>query len=88
MTVICKYSRYLVFIILFLYCRAHLFGANVGTTVTGWVLVLDIGKYGLPLAGVFGLIYCFVSKGWRSCDYCRRNDLRKGCILFRLHVFQ
>jgi len=37
-------------------------GANVGTTITGWVLVLNIGKYGLPLAGVFGLIYCFVEK--------------------------
>lgn len=37
-------------------------GANVGTTVTGWVLVLNIGKYGMPLAGIFGLIYCFVEK--------------------------
>ena len=37
-------------------------GANVGTTTTGWVLALDIGKYGIPLAGVFGLIYSFTSK--------------------------
>lgn len=34
-------------------------GANVGTTVTGWVLVLDIGKYGLPLAGICALFFCF-----------------------------
>ncbi len=24
-------------------------GANIGTTITGWILVLKIGKYGLPL---------------------------------------
>lgn len=35
-------------------------GANIGTTVTGWVLVLNIGKYGLPLAGICGLAFCFV----------------------------
>jgi len=26
-------------------------GANIGTTITGWILVLKIGKYGLPLLG-------------------------------------
>ena len=25
-------------------------GANIGTTITGWILVLKIGKYGLPMA--------------------------------------
>ena len=34
-------------------------GANVGTTITGWVLVLNIGKYGLPLAGICALFFCF-----------------------------
>mgnify|MGYP002172687179 FL=1 len=24
-------------------------GSNIGTTVTGWILVLKIGKYGLPI---------------------------------------
>ena len=27
-------------------------GANIGTTITGWLLVLDIGKYGLPIVGL------------------------------------
>lgn len=27
-------------------------GANIGTTITGWILVLKIGKYGLPMAGI------------------------------------
>ncbi len=34
-------------------------GANIGTTITGWILVLKIGKFGLPILGVAGLIYLF-----------------------------
>ncbi len=35
-------------------------GANVGTTITGWILALQIGKYGLPILGIAALIYLFV----------------------------
>lgn len=34
-------------------------GANIGTTITGWILALNIGKYGLPLLGVMVLVYLF-----------------------------
>jgi len=34
-------------------------GANIGTTITGWILVLKIGKYGLPIVGVGAFIYLF-----------------------------
>ncbi len=34
-------------------------GANVGTTITGWILVLKIGKYGLPLLGIASFVYLF-----------------------------
>ncbi len=34
-------------------------GANIGTTLTGWILVLKIGKYGLPLLGGAAFIYLF-----------------------------
>jgi phosphate:Na+ symporter len=34
-------------------------GANIGTTITGWILVIKIGKYGLPLLGVAALVYLF-----------------------------
>ncbi len=27
-------------------------GANIGTTITGWILVIKIGKYGLPMLGI------------------------------------
>jgi phosphate:Na+ symporter len=34
-------------------------GANIGTTITGWILVLKIGKYGLPMAGLAAIAYTF-----------------------------
>ena len=34
-------------------------GANIGTTITGWILVLKIGKYGLPLLGLGAFGYLF-----------------------------
>lgn len=34
-------------------------GANIGTTITGWILVLQIGKYGLPMAGIAALLFLF-----------------------------
>lgn len=37
-------------------------GANIGTTITGWVLVLKIGKFGLPILGVASFFYLFSSK--------------------------
>lgn len=37
-------------------------GANIGTTMTGWLLVLDIGKYGLPMVGISAILYMFNKK--------------------------
>jgi phosphate:Na+ symporter len=37
-------------------------GANIGTTITGWILVLKIGKYGLPILGAAALVYLFARK--------------------------
>lgn len=34
-------------------------GANIGTTITGWILVLKIGKYGLPLLGISAFFFLF-----------------------------
>jgi hypothetical protein len=43
-----------------------IFGANIGTTITGWILVLKIGKYGLPIAGAAAFGYLFVKRdSWR-----------------------
>ncbi len=37
-------------------------GANIGTTITGWILVINIGKYGLPIAGIASMVYLFAKK--------------------------
>lgn len=37
-------------------------GANIGTTITGWILVLKIGKYGLPIAGAAAFVYLFAKR--------------------------
>ena len=42
-----------------------IFGANIGTTITGWILALKITKYGLPLLGLGALTYLFSSKAKR-----------------------
>ncbi len=36
-----------------------IFGANIGTTVTAWILTLNVAKYGLPLAGLSALFFMF-----------------------------
>lgn len=35
-------------------------GANIGTTVTGWILALNMGKYGLPIVGIGAIAHMFV----------------------------
>ena len=37
-------------------------GANIGTTVTGWVIALKIGKWGLPILGISAFVYLFSKK--------------------------
>ena len=37
-----------------------IFGVNIGTTITGWILVLNIGKYGLPMVGAGAILYMFL----------------------------
>lgn len=37
-------------------------GANIGTTVTGWILVIDLVKYGLPIAGLASIVFLFAKK--------------------------
>ena len=37
-------------------------GANIGTTVTAWIFVLKIGKYGLPIAGAAAFAYLFAKR--------------------------
>jgi phosphate:Na+ symporter len=61
-------------------------GANIGTTVTGWILVLKIGKYGLPLLGIAAIVYLF-SKGdrWR---FWSMAIMGIGMIFFGLELMK
>ena len=61
-------------------------GANIGTTVTGWILVLKIGKYGLPILGAAAIAYLF-SKGdrWR---FWSMAIMGIGMIFFGLELMK
>jgi phosphate:Na+ symporter len=37
-------------------------GANIGTTITGWILVLQIGRFGLPILGIAALVHLFARR--------------------------
>ena len=61
-----------------------IFGANVGTTITGWVLTLKIGKYGLPLLGISAFLFLF-SKNERV-RYTGMALMGIGMIFFGLEL--
>ncbi len=61
-------------------------GANIGTTVTGWILVLQIGKYGLPILGVAVFVYMFSrSDNWK---YLGLAFMGVGMVFFGLEVMK
>ncbi|MEZ6148261.1 MAG: Na/Pi cotransporter family protein [Planctomycetaceae bacterium] len=61
-------------------------GANVGTTITGWILVLKVGKYGLPLLGASAFTYLF-SKGDRP-RYWAMFFMGVGMVFFGLELMK
>ncbi len=61
-------------------------GANVGTTVTGWILVLKIGKYGLPTLGIAGLFYLFSKED--RVRYTSMMIMGVGMVFFGLELMK
>lgn len=61
-------------------------GANIGTTVTGWILVLKIGKYGLPMIGFSAFVWLFVKK--EGVRYTALAILGIGLIFFGLELMK
>jgi phosphate:Na+ symporter len=61
-------------------------GANIGTTITGWIFVLKVGKYGLPLLGGSACVYLF-SRGdrWR---YWAMALMGVGMVFFGLELMK
>lgn len=63
-----------------------IFGANIGTTITGWILVLELGAWGLPLLGVAALVYVFARRD-RS-RFVAMAVMGLGMIFFGLELMK
>lgn len=59
-------------------------GANVGTTITGWILTLNIGKYGLPLLGAAAFFYLFSKRD--GVRYAGLAVMGIGMVFFGLEL--
>jgi len=61
-------------------------GANIGTTITGWILVLQVGKYGLPIIGLAAFVHLFSkSDRWR---FWGMAVMGVGMVFFGLEVMK
>ena len=61
-------------------------GANIGTTITGWILVLHIGKWGLPMLGIAAFFFLF-SKHNRL-RYVGMTIMGVGMVFFGLELMK
>ncbi|MBN2694630.1 Na/Pi cotransporter family protein [bacterium] len=61
-------------------------GANIGTTITGWILVINIGKYGLPILGFFAIINVFSRK--ERVKFISAALMGLGMIFFGLEAMK
>jgi len=61
-------------------------GANIGTTITGWILVLKVGKYGLPLIGVSAFFYLFSKRD--RLRFLASFFLGLGMVFFGLQLMK
>ena len=63
-----------------------IFGANIGTTITGWILVLKVGKYGLPILGTAAFFYLFAKK--ERLRFIGMTIMGIGMIFFGLELMK
>lgn len=61
-----------------------IFGANIGTTITGWILAVKIGKYGLLLIGLGIFPMLFSKNGTRNA--IGRTLVALGLVFFGLET--
>jgi len=61
-----------------------LMGANIGSTVTAWIMTLNLAKYGLAIGGVGALMYVF-SRGERT-RYLAMVTLGLGLLFYGLQL--
>ncbi len=63
-----------------------IFGANIGTTVTAWILVINIGKYGLPILGISAMVYLFTKK--EKIRFTAMAIMGLGMVFFGLELMK
>lgn len=61
-------------------------GANIGTTITGWLLAMKIGKYGLPIIGVCAFVYLFSKRD--RVRYIAMATMGLGMVFFGLELMK
>ncbi|MGL1933822.1 MAG: Na/Pi cotransporter family protein [Fibrobacterales bacterium] len=61
-------------------------GANIGTTITGWIMVMKIGKWGLPIIGICVFIYLFSKR--EKIKYLALAIMGLGMIFFGLELMK
>ena len=61
-----------------------IFGSNIGTTITGWIISIKVSKYGLLLVALGAFPYLFVSKDkWKNAG---QLVFALGLIFFGLSI--
>ena len=61
-------------------------GANIGTTITGWILALKIGAYGLPMLGLGAFGYLFPRRD--SIRFAALAIMGLGMVFFGLELMK
>jgi len=61
-------------------------GADIGTTITGWILVLRIGKYGLPMLGIAAFFFLFAKN--ERLRYTAMLVMGLGMVFFGLELMK
>ncbi len=61
-------------------------GANIGTTITGWILAIKIGKYGMPILGISALVFLLSKK--EKLKYIALAFLGIGMIFVGLEMMK
>ena len=61
-----------------------IYGANIGTTITAWILAINLTEYGLPLLGASIILSFFTSHD--RLRYCTTVGIGVGMIFFGLQL--
>jgi len=61
-------------------------GSNIGTTMTAWILVIAIGKWGLPMLGVAAFVYLFSKK--EKLQFSGMAIMGIGMVFFGLEIMK